>query len=156
MKWTGRQSTGGKSPLSPFRGEGQGAISRSHPYRRLRAGAREKVRLLRFLSIDSLRESERQHHWRWMVGVLVVVCLMWVVLYHLNPSLYTIGAVAVALGIFTGIALGVGRQGIDLLAIRLFVATTAVLADAPAVCSGPADCFHAYEIGVVGIGLFGT
>src|SRR5258707_14509993 len=91
-----------------------------------------------------------------MVGVLVVAWLLWVLPYHLIPSLYTIGAVTVALGIFTGIVLGVGRQGIDVLAIRLFAATTAVLADTPAVCSGPADCFHAYEIGLVGFGLFGT
>jgi hypothetical protein len=106
--------------------------------------------------IDSIRENERRHHWFWMVGVLVVIWLMWVLPYHLIPSLYAFGAVAVALGIFTGIVLGVGRQGIDLLAIRLFAASTAVLADSPAVCSGPADCFHAYEIGLVGFGLFAT
>jgi hypothetical protein len=113
--------------------------------------------LLRFRSaIDSLRERELQHNRSWLVGALVVVWLMWVLPFHLIPSLSTFGAAVVALGIFTGIVLGVGRQGIDLLAIRLFAASTAVLTDTPAVCSGPADCFHAYEIGIVGFGLFAT
>ncbi len=91
-----------------------------------------------------------------MVGVLVVVCAMWVLPYRVFPSLGALGAVTVALGIFTGIVLGVGRQGIDLLAIRLFVASTAVLAANQAVCSAPADCFHAYEIGLVGFAPLGT
>jgi len=91
-----------------------------------------------------------------MVGAVVVLWLTWVLLYHLIPSLYAFGAVAVALGIFTGIVLGVGRQGVDLMAIRLFLASTAVLAATPAVCGGPADCFHAYQIGVVAFGPFGA
>jgi hypothetical protein len=106
--------------------------------------------------IDSLRDSERRHHWFWMIGVLLLVWPMWVLPYRLIPSLYTYQAIGVALGVFTGIVLGIGRQGIDLLAFRLFLGSTAVLAATPAVCSGPTDCFHAYEIGLVGFGPFGT
>ena len=106
--------------------------------------------------IDSLRDNERRHHWFWMIGVLLLVWPMWVLPYRLLPSLYSYQAIGVVLGVLTGIALGAGRQGIDLLAIRLFLGSTAVLAATPAVCTGTGDCFHAYEVGLVVFGPYGT
>jgi hypothetical protein len=96
------------------------------------------------------------NHWPWMVGTVVVVGAMWVLPYRFFPSLYQIGAVGIALVVVTGVTLGIGRQGIDLLAVRLIAASGAVLAATPAQCVGPTDCFHAYEIGLVGFGAFGT
>jgi hypothetical protein len=106
--------------------------------------------------IDSLRERERRHHWPWMIGSVVVVWAIWVLPFRFFSSLYQSGAVGIALVVVTGVLLGVGRQGIDVLAVRLIAASMAVLAANPAQCVGPAGCFHAYEIGVVGFGLFGT
>jgi hypothetical protein len=94
--------------------------------------------------------------WPWMIGTVVAVWAMWDLPYRLAPALYQSGALGMALVVVTGLLLGSGRQGIDLLTVRLFAATLGLLSATPAQCVGPADCLHAYEIGLVGFGAFGT
>jgi hypothetical protein len=91
-----------------------------------------------------------------MIGSLALVWCLWVVPFltlHVasdNESWYT------ALLAITAVLIGVGRQGVDVLAIRLFVSALAVVATVHVKCSGAGDCFNAYEFVVPGLGLFLT
>ncbi|HEX6506258.1 MAG TPA: hypothetical protein VF221_01380, partial [Chloroflexota bacterium] len=99
---------------------------------------------------------ERRHHRAWMIGSVVFVWCLWVVPFLLlrvasdNESWYT------ALLAVTAVVIGIGRQGLDVLALRLFGSALAVVATVHVTCSGFGDCFNAYEWVIPGLGLFLT
>lgn len=105
--------------------------------------------------ISSLRDLEQRHHRTWMIGPLALIWLLWVFPLRLYPSQTDNQAVATGFLIITGILLGVGRQGIDMMGLRTLVASMAVLAAVPVRCGALGECINAYEIGVPAVGLSG-
>ena len=104
--------------------------------------------------IATLRQYEARNHWKWMIGSLAMIWALWLLAFRIYPTVDPIaGAGIVAV---TGVLLGVGRQGIDVLVLRLFIASMAMLAATPLHCAGVADCIQGYQIGLVMFGIFGT
>jgi hypothetical protein len=103
----------------------------------------------------ALRELERRHHSAWMIGSLGLIWALWVLPLRLYPSQTDNQVFVALLYAGTGLLLGIGRQGIDSLAVRVFVASMAQLAAIPPVCTGFGECLNAYEIGAPVYGMFG-
>jgi hypothetical protein len=79
----------------------------------------------------------------WMIGSLALIWVFWVLAFRLYPSQtdnQVVGGIFFAL---TGILLGIGRQGVDLMGVRAFVASMGVLAAVPAHYTGLGDCITA-------------
>lgn len=102
----------------------------------------------------------QRNRWLWMtVGELAAIAVFTV------PSLfYSAGStpptIVVAQVLVGGLLLGCGRQGIDLLAIRVLLAFSAVFViteldhtATQVACSGAADCVRLTLIAVLGLGL---
>ena len=92
-----------------------------------------------------------------MIGSLVLIWAIWVFPLRLYQSQTDNQVFLALLYAVTGLLLGIGRQGIDLLAVRVFIASMAQLAAIPPVCRGFGECLNAYEIGapVYGVIVFG-
>jgi hypothetical protein len=90
-----------------------------------------------------------------MIGSLVLIWAIWVFPLRLYQSQTDNQVFLALLYAVTGLLLGIGRQGIDLLAVRVFIASMAQLAAIPPVCSGFGECLNAYEIGAPVYGVFG-
>jgi hypothetical protein len=67
--------------------------------------------------------------------------------------------------VVSGVILGIGRQGIDLLLLRLFGASTALLASSlyggalqhhGSLCANAQDCVQLVVLGLVAFGVYGT
>jgi hypothetical protein len=101
-----------------------------------------------------IRDLERRHL-TWMIGSLAVIWLLWVLALRLYPSQTDNQVVGTVFLVVSGILLGVGRQGIDVMGVRTLIASMAVLAAVPVRCSGFGECINAYEFGVPAVGFFG-
>jgi hypothetical protein len=106
-----------------------------------------------------------RHRWARLASAVVAAWALLLVPLVVTAPAPESAAVAVAQFVISGTILGIGKQGIDLLLLRLFAAATGLLTGtlfgqlkhAPvSVCSGPLDCVQALLLGVLGFGLFGT
>jgi hypothetical protein len=75
------------------------------------------------------------------------------------------GPVAVVQLLICGIILGIGRQGLDVLLLRLFAAASGLLVGSVvgqwkiahvSVCASPLDCLQSLLVGLFGFGMLGT
>jgi hypothetical protein len=73
--------------------------------------------------------------------------------------------IAIVQVVMCGAILGIGRQGIDLILLRLFVVASALLVGTLlgqlkqghiSICSGSVDCLQPLILGILGFGLYGT
>jgi|GEM_PF-4470707 hypothetical protein len=123
------------------------------------------ITVMKTMLIRSLRALEVGHRRLWLVGGVAVswaVLLVPVVVSGPTqiPPLWVLLQVLVC-----GVLLGLARQGVDVLAIRLLVSAEALflgdlLARAAShtalICVGPVDCFDTVLLGAVGFGLYGA
>ena|SRR5438445_606633 len=104
--------------------------------------------------IAGLIDFERNHHRGWMVGSLGLVWALWLVPFLVRRPVVDSELGYTVLLAITAVLIGIGRQGVDLIASRLFVSAMAVVATVHISCSGLGECFNAYEYVVPGLGIF--
>jgi hypothetical protein len=105
----------------------------------------------------AMLSSERR--WLWLTASAVIAGAVWLIPFFVlppGPQPLILGLVQVAIG---GLILGLGRQGIDVLILRLLIATIGVslglvlsgLAQGQTLCRGVQDCFQ-YGVLLFGFG----
>lgn len=105
-----------------------------------------------------------RHRWVWLVGGVVVAGIVVLVPLRLAAPAQEPAGLALIQLIVCGVILGLGRQGIDVLLLRLFTVSLVPLVGISVgivpyrgpVCSGPLDCLQAALIGIVAFGFLGT
>ena len=110
-------------------------------------------------------QTDAHSRWVTLTGAVVAAWMLLSVPLVIAAPTQELPLVAVAQVVIGGIILGIGRQGVDVLLVRLFIAASGLLAGTflgqlklgqTAMCSGPWDCLHELTIGILGFGLFGT
>ncbi len=97
---------------------------------------------------------ERGHHRTWMIVWVAFAWCLWVVPFLWLRAASETESWYTGLLFTTAVVIGIGRQGLDLLAVRLFASALAVVATVHVTCIGLSGCFNAYEYVVPGLGLF--
>jgi hypothetical protein len=105
--------------------------------------------------IGAIRELERRNRLACMIGSLVLIWGLWVLPLRIYPSLQSENQVFLALSALSGMLLGIGRQGIDWLAVRVSIASMALVVAIPPICGGFGECARVYEISAPVYGAFG-
>lgn len=106
-----------------------------------------------------------RHRWqRLTIGVLAAWILLFIPMVAMPRGQEPV-ALALAQGVICGVILGMGRQGIDVLLIRLFGASTAIVLSSfysglferhGQLCAGPQDCAQLIVFGLLVFGTYGT
>ncbi len=104
----------------------------------------------------SLVDLERKHHWTWMIGSLGLVWALWLVPFFWYRNYVENQLATTALLGITAVVIAVGRQGFDLMGVRLFASAMAVVATTRVQCTGLGECVNAYEVGVPVLGIYCT
>jgi hypothetical protein len=109
--------------------------------------------------------AKPRHRRVWLLGGVVVAWgVVLLPLLLLAPAREPVG-LALAQALICGVVLGAGRQGIDMLILRLLAASMALLLGTylselkqhhAQLCTGPQDCAQWVVFGGLGFGMFGT
>ncbi len=114
---------------------------------------------------NSLRKMEARYRSLWLVGGVAVSAVILLVPVAISGPTQIPPLLALLQILACGLVVGLARQGVDVLVIRLLISAEALflgdlLARAAAhsspVCAGPLDCFETVLLGAVGFGLFGA
>jgi len=113
--------------------------------------------------LKTIKSFEDRHRLPWLVGGVVIAGIVLLVPLIATPISPEPPPIAIAQILVAGVVLGVARQGVDILGLRLFASSLAILmaialTESPAhplTCSGPVNCVQLSILAALFFGFFG-
>ena len=112
--------------------------------------------------MNAILSAEPRYRWLRLTGAVLVAWVVVLVPFAMYAPAREPAGIAIGQALICGVLLGLGRQGIDVLVLRLLGVSVALLVGSAisqhtgSLCGGPQQCAQLIVLGVVGFGLFGV